>query len=124
MTYHHVWLTKCNRSDCESEHVELHAPVDPDGWATDGTRHLCPDCQTLTGINPSSALPDWDCPKDGEEAFSIDEPLSVDEQVVIDNLVQPQDYESGDYDDSAVVSIEPDDEPDDPENEVEETDDE
>jgi uncharacterized Zn ribbon protein len=44
MTYHHVWLTKCNAEGCSSAHVEATAPADPEGWATDGTKHLCPDC--------------------------------------------------------------------------------
>jgi hypothetical protein len=44
MTYHHVWLTKCNGDDCSNGHVEVTAPTDPEGWATDGTQHLCPTC--------------------------------------------------------------------------------
>ena len=44
MTYHHVWLTKCNGDECSGAHVEATAPADPEGWATDGTQHLCPDC--------------------------------------------------------------------------------
>lgn len=44
MTYHHVWLTKCNGDNCDNGHVEANTPVDPDGWVTDGTQHMCPDC--------------------------------------------------------------------------------
>ena len=43
MTYHHIWLTKCNGEDCERGHIE-NTPVDPEGWATDGTQHLCDEC--------------------------------------------------------------------------------
>lgn len=43
MSYHHVWLTKCNGVECDNAHVEA-TPKDPDGWLSDGTQHLCPAC--------------------------------------------------------------------------------
>lgn len=52
MTYHHVWLTKCNGEECSNGHVEANIPSDPDGWATDGTQHLCPECQQKQGDSP------------------------------------------------------------------------
>ena len=43
MSWHRVWLIKCDQDDCPQAHVTSNPDVIPEGWATDGTRHLCPE---------------------------------------------------------------------------------
>jgi hypothetical protein len=45
MTWHRVWLIKCNGENCGAGHVTENPNIDPEGWVTNGTEHLCPDCK-------------------------------------------------------------------------------
>lgn len=47
MTWHRTWLIQCNAADCSTAALPPN-PQSPDqmpeGWVTDGTQHLCPEC--------------------------------------------------------------------------------
>jgi hypothetical protein len=45
MSWHKVWLIKCNGEECQSGHITENPNVDPEGWISDGTQHLCKECQ-------------------------------------------------------------------------------
>ncbi len=44
MTWHRVWGIKCNAEECNNIFVTENPAEEPEGWASDGTRHLCKDC--------------------------------------------------------------------------------
>lgn len=45
MTFHRVMLIKCNGEGCSQAHITDTPMQDPEGWVSDGTQHLCPECQ-------------------------------------------------------------------------------
>lgn len=44
MTWHRIWGIKCNADDCASIFVTENPAEEPEGWVSDGTRHICADC--------------------------------------------------------------------------------
>ena len=45
MTYHRIWMIKCNGENCPNAQVVDNPNLDPEGWISDGTQHLCSDCR-------------------------------------------------------------------------------
>ena len=44
MSWHRTWLIKCDQEDCTNGYATGTPEECPENWATDGSRHICPDC--------------------------------------------------------------------------------
>lgn len=44
MSWHKVWLVKCDGSECEQGHITRNPDEMPEGWGSDGSQHACASC--------------------------------------------------------------------------------